>query len=149
MAFAIHLLILGTTARRHDPVRLAAIQVGLVGVACAGPGLAMGGYRFPAVALAAAVGTALVATAGAFVLQISGQRTVAPARAALLLLLEPVFAAVLAEARGDGLRLVQLAGGATILAAIVLAEVVPPRLDQAVRSREALDNDRSQGEWVG
>ena len=90
----------------------------------------MGGYRFPAVALAAAVGTALVATAAAFVLQISGQRSVPPARAALLLLLEPVFAAVLAQVKGDGLRLVQLAGGATILAAIVIAEAAPPWLDR-------------------
>ena len=38
----------------------------------------------------------LLATALAFVLQVSGQRTVAPARAALLLLLEPVFAGLLA-----------------------------------------------------
>jgi drug/metabolite transporter (DMT)-like permease len=126
VAFAVHLLVLGSTAHRHDPVRLATIQVGLVGVACAGPGLALGGYHhFPASALAAAAATAVVATAAAFALQISGQRSVPPARAALLLLLEPVFAAVLAPLGGDGLRAIQLAGAAVILVAVVVAELAP------------------------
>jgi drug/metabolite transporter (DMT)-like permease len=149
-AFALHVIILGTTAHRHDPIRLATIQVALVGTACAVPGVWLGGYRLPGSALAAALGTALVATAGAFALQIAGQRSVPPSRAALLLLLEPVSAAVLAEVVGDGLRAVQLVGAAVILTAIVVAEVTPGLLDRAVRSREAaLDNDRSQGEWVG
>jgi drug/metabolite transporter (DMT)-like permease len=125
VAFAVHLLLLGTTAHRHDPVRLAAIQVGVVGVACAGPGLALGGYHFPASALAAAGGTAVVATAAAFALQTFGQRSVPPARAALLLLLEPVFAAVLAPLGGDGLRAIQMGGAAVILLAVVVAELAP------------------------
>jgi drug/metabolite transporter (DMT)-like permease len=125
VAFAVHLLVLGTTAHRHDPVRLATIQVGVVGVACAGPGLALGGYHFPAAALAAAAGTAVVATAAAFALQTLGQRSVPPARAALLLLLEPVFAAVLAPLGGDGLRAIQLGGAAVILLAVVVAELAP------------------------
>jgi drug/metabolite transporter (DMT)-like permease len=125
VAFAVHLLLLGTTAHRHDPVRLATIQVAVVGLACAGPGLALGGYHFPASALAAAAGTAVVATSAAFALQTFGQRSVAPARAALLLLLEPVFAAVLAPLGGDGLRAIQLGGAAVILLAVVVAELAP------------------------
>ena len=66
----------------------------------------------------------MVATALAFVLQVSGQRTVPPARAALLLLLEPVFAALLATVRGDALRAVQLGGAALILVAVVLSETI-------------------------
>ena len=51
VAFAAHVVVLGTTARRHDPFRLTAIQVSFVGLACAGPGAVLGGYRFPAAAL--------------------------------------------------------------------------------------------------
>jgi drug/metabolite transporter (DMT)-like permease len=150
LAFACHVIVLGTTAHRHDPIRLAAVQVAFVGLACAVPGIWMGGYRLPASALAAALGTGVIATAGAFALQISGQRSVPPSRAALILLLEPVFAAILAEVGGDGLRALQLAGAAVILVAIVVAEVTPGLVDRAVNAREAaLDNDRSQGEWVG
>ena len=145
VAFAVHVIVLGETAHRHDPIRLATIQVAVVGALCAGPGLAMGGYRFPAGALAAAAATAIVATALAFVLQVTGQRTVPPARAALLLLIEPVFAAAAAAVRGDALQIGQLAGGALILMAVVLSETLPGWLDQRVNSREAgLDNDRSQ-----
>lgn len=145
VAFAAHVVILGATAHRHDPIRLATVQVALVGLACAVPGFWLGGYGFPAPALAAAVATALVATALAFVLQVTGQRTVPPARAALLLLLEPVFAAVVATLRGDPLRAPQLAGAALILLAVTASEVLPPLLDRRVNAREAgFDNDRSQ-----
>ena len=146
VAFAGHVVILGETAHRHDPIRLAAVQVGVVGAGCAIPGFFLGGYGFPASALVAAVALALVATALAFVLQVFGQRTVPPARAAILLLVEPVFAALLATVTGDPLKAVQLLGAALILSAVLLCEVVPQRLlDRAVRTREAEpDNDRSQ-----
>lgn len=137
VAFAAHVVVLGRTAHRHDPVRMATIQVAVVGMACAPPGLWLGGYAFPAGALTAAVATAVVATAVAFVLQVRGQRTVPPSRAALLLLLEPVFAALLAAARGEALRPVQLAGAAVIVGAVATSEIVPGWLDQRVRTREA------------
>jgi len=137
IAFAAHVVILGETAHRHDPIRLATVQLALVGGACALPGIWLGGYRFPASALAAAAGTALLATALAFVLQVFGQRTVPPARAALLLLIEPVFAGLLAST--------QLAGAALILLAVVVSETLPEWLDRRVNTREAgLDNDRSR-----
>jgi drug/metabolite transporter (DMT)-like permease len=146
LAFAVHVLVVAATVGRHDPVRLAAIQVGVVGLACAGPGLLLGGYGFPLEAVVAAVATALAATALAFVLQLTGQRTVPPTRAALLLLLEPVFAGVLAGFTDEPLGAVQLAGAGVILLAIVLAELGPTWLDRSVRAREAgPDNDRSQG----
>ncbi len=145
IAFAAHVVILGETAHRHDPIRLAAIQVAVVGGACALPGVWLGGYAFPAPALGAAVATALAATALAFLLQVSGQRTVPPARAALLLLLEPVFAAILATVDGEGLTRSQLSGAALILLAVVASEALPEWLDRRVNSREAaFDNDRSQ-----
>lgn len=145
VAFAAHVVILGETARRHDPLRLAAVQVTLVGAACVLPGFWLGGYAFPAPALGAAAATAVLATALAFGLQVNGQRTVPPARAALLLLLEPVFAALLATLRGDTFNRTQAMGAGLILGAVVLSESLPAWLDRGVNAREAgLDNDRSQ-----
>jgi drug/metabolite transporter (DMT)-like permease len=138
IAFAGHVVIVGETAARHDPVRLAAVQVTVVGAACALPGLWLGGYRFPAPALVAAIATALLATALAFVLQVSGQRTVPPSRAAVLLLVEPVFAAILASLTGHPLAAVQLVGAGLILFAVVLSEVAPEWLDRRVSAREAV-----------
>ncbi len=133
VAFAAHVVILGETAHRHDPIRLATVQVAVVGGACAIPGLWLGGYAFPVPALAAAVATALVATALAFVLQVTGQRTVPPARAALLLLLEPVFAAIVATLGGDPLRASQLGGAALILVAVTVSEALPSVLERRDR----------------
>jgi drug/metabolite transporter (DMT)-like permease len=145
IAFAGHVVVLGVTAHRHDPIRLATVQVAFVGAACAIPGLWLGGYGFPASAFAAAVTTAIVATALAFVLQVTGQRTVPAARAALLLLLEPVFAAIVAAVRGESLTPTQLAGAGLIVVAVSVSEVAPPLLDRRVAAREAgPDNDRSQ-----
>ena len=125
IAFAAHVVVLGETAGRHDPFRMATVQVAVVGLACAVPGLWLGGYGFPASATIAAVATGLFATALAFVLQVSGQRTVPPARAALVLLLEPVFAAILAALTGDALTGSQLSGAALILVAVILSETLP------------------------
>jgi drug/metabolite transporter (DMT)-like permease len=145
IAFAAHVVVLGETAHRHDPIRLAAVQVAVVGIGCAIPGLWLGGYGFPAPALTAAVATALLATALAYVLQVTGQRTVPPARAALLLLLEPVFAGFLASLRGDALTSLQLAGALLIMGAVLVSDTLPQWLDRRVNSREAgPDNDRSQ-----
>jgi drug/metabolite transporter (DMT)-like permease len=144
VAFAAQVLLLGETASRHDPLRLAAIQVSVVAIACAGPGLALGGYDLPAEALLAAAACALVATAAGFGLQVYGQRSVPPTRASLLLLLETVFAGGLAAATGDSRTGLQYVGAGVILGAIVVSELVPGWLDRTVRPRQAgLDNDRS------
>lgn len=145
VAFAAHVVILGQVAGRHDPIRLGTVQLVVVGVGCAVPGVWFGGYQFPAPALIAALVTALFATALAQVLQVVGQRTVPPSRAALLLLLEPVFAGLLATVGGDALTGVQLGGAGLILFAVIAAETLPAWLDRRVSAREAgLDNDRSQ-----
>jgi drug/metabolite transporter (DMT)-like permease len=150
IAFAAHVVILGETAHRHDPIRLAQVQITVVGVGCLVPGAFLGGYGFPAPALAAAIGTALIATALAFVLQVYGQRTVPPARAAVLLLVEPVVAALLATVTGDPLTAVQLAGAALILVAVLFCEVAPTYLTTgSARGRLSLDNDRSQHQTGG
>jgi drug/metabolite transporter (DMT)-like permease len=127
VAFAAHILILGETAGRHDPLRLTAVQLVTVGVACLVPSLVTGGLALPASALAAAVVTGVFATALAFAGMVFAQRIVSPSRAALVLLLEPVFAALLGWATGDAPTAATVAGGGLILAAVVVAEVLPAR----------------------
>jgi drug/metabolite transporter (DMT)-like permease len=46
----------------------------------------------------------------------------------VILLLEPVFAAALARATGESLPASAVAGGALILLAVVVSEVLPPLL---------------------
>lgn len=128
VGFAAHIVILGEAAGRHDPVRFTAVQVTAVGVACLVPTLATGGLVLPAAALAAAAFTGIFATALAFFAMVWAQRVVSPSRAALILLLEPVFAAALGWSTGDPVTVATVAGGALILVAVAVAEVVPATL---------------------
>jgi drug/metabolite transporter (DMT)-like permease len=132
-AFAAHLVIVGETAARHDAIRFTCVQVTTVGVASLGASLMSGGIAMSAGALAAAAFTGVFATALAFFAMVWAQRVVSPSRAALILLLEPVFAALLAWVTGDSLPASALAGGVLILLAVVVAEVLPPWL--AARGR--------------
>jgi drug/metabolite transporter (DMT)-like permease len=136
VAFAAHIVVLGEVAERHDPVRLTCIQLFTVGVACLVPAAATGGLAMPAGAVAAAAFTGVFATALAFLAMVGAQRVVSPARAALVLLLEPVFAALLGWVTGDELTAGAVAGGALVVAAVVVAEVVPAVLaDRERRDR--------------
>ena len=123
VAFAVHVLFLSEFSPRFDTLRLTAVQLGVVGAACALPGLVLGGYRFSAAAWAAVLYTALAVGIGAFGLQTWGQRQVGPTRTSLLLMLEPVSAAVLSAALGERLGPAATAGAGLILLAIVVAEL--------------------------
>lgn len=125
VAFAAHLVVVGRTTGRLDPVRFTFVQVLTVGVVCAVPGLWLGGYDLGAGAWVAALFTGLLATSIAFLCMVAGQRTVPSSRAALILLVEPVSAAILGVATGEELGGRGLAGAALILAAILTVEVLP------------------------
>jgi drug/metabolite transporter (DMT)-like permease len=128
VAFAAHIVILGETAGRHDAIRLSWVQVTAVGVACLAASLVGGGLAMGRDVYLAAAFTGIFATALAFYAMVWAQRVVSPSRAALILLLEPVFAALLAWATGDPLTAGTVAGGMLILVAVVVAEVLPPYL---------------------
>jgi drug/metabolite transporter (DMT)-like permease len=145
VAFAAHIVLLGETAGRHDPVRLTCIQVTFVGTACLAVSTVTGGLRMPWAAVGAAAFTGVFATALAFFAMVWAQRVVSPSRAALILLLEPVFAALLAWATGEGLTGAALAGGVLILAAVVVAEVIPPWLASRTAPSEAADRRPAPG----
>lgn len=127
-AFAAHIVILGRVARRHDPIRFTLVQLWVVCGACAvlsipsllsgaGPGTLNGHV------VAAVLYTGVAATAVAFVLMVAGQRVVPPARASLILLLEPVGAAVIGLIAGDRLGIGGAFGAVCILGAIALSEL--------------------------
>ena len=135
VAFAAHIVVLGETAARHDAVRLTCVQVGTVGLACLAASPFTGGLSMPATAFGAAAFTGVFATALAFFAMVWAQRIVSPTRAALILLLEPVFAAFVARATGESLAAAAAAGGALILGAVVVSEVLPPVVDGRCESR--------------
>ncbi len=125
VAFAAHLVVVGRTTGRLDPVRFTFVQILTVGVVCAVPGLGLGGYDLGAGAWVAAAFTGVFATSVAFLCMVAGQRTVPSSRAALILLVEPVSAAILGVATGEELGWRGLAGAGLILAAILTVEVLP------------------------
>jgi drug/metabolite transporter (DMT)-like permease len=132
LAFAVHIIVLSEVAGRHDIVVLNAVQFGLVALVLFVPGLLAGGYGFPASAWRAAIYTGVVVNAVAFGLQLWGQRRVSASRTALVLMLEPVFAAVLGYADGERLGVAGAVGAALILAGILVSEWGSTTLDQTV-----------------
>lgn len=134
VAFAVHILVLSELAPRVDVVALNVVQFAVVGVLLVVPGALAGGYAFPASAWIAAAYTGIAVSAVAFGLQVWGQRHVSASRTALVLMLEPVFAAALGYAHGDRLGVAGAIGGGLILAGILLSEVSGRSLDRAVNS---------------
>lgn len=124
VGFAVHIIVLGEFTERYDPFRFTMWQVLTVGVACFVPGLfGNGGYRFDGEVWLAVVFCAVGATAIAFWCMSWAQKVVPEAQAALILLLEPVFAGFLGEASGEHLGVDGLVGAVLILAGVVVAEL--------------------------
>jgi drug/metabolite transporter (DMT)-like permease len=131
LSFAVNILeidrAVGANPAFQDVIALAVVQLATVAFGCLGPGLWLGGYRMPGSALAAAVYTGVACSALAFGLQVWGQRRVGPTRTALLLMIEPVTAALVGWAPGQPLGGLGLTGAGLILVGILVSEVVPLR----------------------
>jgi drug/metabolite transporter (DMT)-like permease len=125
VAFAAHVLLLAEHAPRHDALRLNVVQLAVVGLGCLGPGLVLASGRFPLGAWVAAVFCGVAASAVALGLQTYGQAHLSSVQVSLLLLIEPVSAAVLGVATGESLGLAGVAGCAVILGGIVLTVLAP------------------------
>jgi drug/metabolite transporter (DMT)-like permease len=122
-AFALNIIAIGRAVASVDAVWLALAQLAVVGIGCSVPGAFAGGYRLPAATIGAAIYTAAIASALAFGLQIWGQRLVGPTRTSLLLMLEPVTAALIGRfAAGERLGAGGAAGAVLILVGIALSE---------------------------
>ena len=131
ISFALHIIFIGRHIGRHSVGALAFLQVATTAVASALllPIFAAAGWEKPHLAwthtlVFAVLVTSIGSTVIAFSLQVWAQRHTSPSHTALLVSLEPVFAALtswlLAHER-LGAR--TLAGGALIFAAILLAEL--------------------------
>lgn len=119
-AFAGHIVFLSRSAHRHRVVPFTAVQLLVTAVLGLAASVAIEGAPFPAAdAWPAIAATGIVVSAGAFYLQVWSQTVVGAARTAIVLALEPVFAALSgAVVLGERLGLRGLAGGALILAGI-------------------------------
>lgn len=123
-----HIALLSRYAPEHDAGALALAQMlsmagvfSLMWVAAPGPITAPPVEVWFAIAL-----TGLVASAGAFYVQTTVQQRIPAARAAIILTMEPVFAALFGYwLAGDRLSAVQLGGAALILSALFVGEVIP------------------------
>jgi drug/metabolite transporter (DMT)-like permease len=127
LAFALHIVVLGRTTHHNDPIRLTFWQLLTVGLACLVPGFFTGGYGFGRAAWLAAAFCGLGATAIAFLCMVWAQQVVTEARAAIILLLEPVFAAFIGYLAGERLGISGVVGAALILGAVLITELAPRR----------------------
>jgi drug/metabolite transporter (DMT)-like permease len=123
--WALHTLLLGWAARRHDPIVLAMLQFAVCALLSAG--VAAAGERVNLAGLCGAAGALLfsgVLSVGvAYTLQVVAQRQAPPAHAAIILSLEAVFAAVGgALFLGERLTGRELAGCGLMLAGMLAAK---------------------------
>lgn len=123
VAFAVHILLLDRFAGDVDVVRLAAFQLVAVGLAALVPAAAGGELSGLSAGSVAACLFLAAAGVGGLLLQIAGQRSVGPTRTSLLLMLEPVLAAVGGYAIGERIAPLGFLGAAFILIGILLAEL--------------------------
>jgi drug/metabolite transporter (DMT)-like permease len=126
-ALGLHIALLSRYAREHDAGALALAQMLSMAVL-----FSLMWPLFEPVAmpprevLLAIVLTGIVASAGAFYIQTTVQQRIPAARTAIILTMEPVFAALFGYwLAGDRLSPVQLAGAVLILSALVVGEVLP------------------------
>ena len=122
--FAMQIVGLGRWSSARDAYGLATVQLLTVGACCLLAGLPSG-PRPPGSygTWAAVIVTAVVATAFAFVVQTWAQSQLSTTQAAVVLTMEPVFAALVAWAAGEAIGWSVLAGGGLIVVAMLIVEV--------------------------
>jgi drug/metabolite transporter (DMT)-like permease len=125
--FAVWIVYQGAYANRLHTIPFTTAQMAVVALLCLPPTAVQGTGELTALALFAAAFTGLACSSVALSLQLWGQRRIAPSRAALILLSEPVFAAIAGYVNGERLGLIELVGAVVILGGIVLTEVGPGR----------------------
>jgi drug/metabolite transporter (DMT)-like permease len=97
LAFAGHIVVLARVAFRHPVVPFTAVQLLVTAVLSLGSSALVEGLPFPTVSIVPALLlTGLVVSGGAFLLQVWSQTVIGPARTAIILALEPAFAAAFA-----------------------------------------------------
>jgi drug/metabolite transporter (DMT)-like permease len=127
--YALHILGLGRWSKPTNAVGLAAAQMAVIAVICTLVGAPNGiGVPESAYGWTALLYMAIVAAALAMLLQTWAQAHIAPTRAAVIMTMEPVFAAFFAVLfGGESLTARMLVGGGFVLAAMYLVELSPRR----------------------
>ncbi len=135
LGFGLHVALLSRHSPSHDPRALTLVQMLVAAVIfCAAAPLSSPLTPPPPEVWLAVVITGLLASALAYFIQTVAQRRLSAARTAVILTLEPAFAAVFGFLlAGDRLGPVQAVGALLILAALSLAELAP-RLHKAAGS---------------
>ena len=130
--YALHIVGLGQWSRKGEAFGLSAVQMVAIAVVCLLATLPHGPMLPPdRSAWFAVLYMALVAGAGAMLMQTWAQSHLPAARAAIVMTTEPVFAAAFAVLLGsDVLTWRMLLGGGLILAAMYLVELMPRRVDE-------------------
>lgn len=126
--YAAHIVALSDWSRGRDPVALSIVQLGACALVTAVFVPVEGGARLPDtnVEWFAVLYTAIAAGILVLLLQTWAQSRIAPTKAAIVMMLEPVFAAGFAVMLGvDDLTVRMVAGGSMILAATLLVELGP------------------------
>ncbi|MEP0774082.1 MAG: DMT family transporter [Acidobacteriota bacterium] len=128
LAYGVHVALLSRHAPHHDPTALTFAQLATAATVftLAWPVVdPLSLPSTPAVWMALGV-TATLASSLAYLVQTWAQRRLSAAQTAVILTAEPMFAALFGYLlAGDRLTLTQLVGGALILVAVALVEILP------------------------
>jgi drug/metabolite transporter (DMT)-like permease len=139
--FAGHIVYIGAYVRRVPPAAFTALQLGMVAVLSVPAAAGQGIGTLTALAVFAVVFTGIACSAIALPLQLWGQRRIPPARAALILLAEPVFAGIAGFVNGERLDALQVAGAVIILVGIAVSELGSASARDTAQSAESLDGE--------
>ena len=129
VVYALHIVALGRMSEPGTAWALSAVQMATIAVVC-GVAAVPGGIQLPASGTdwAIVIYLALIAGALTMLLQTWAQARVEAARAAVIMAMEPVWAAAFAVAfGGEGVTGRMIIGGGAILAAMYLVELAPQR----------------------
>lgn len=144
LLYGLHIVALGRWSRADDAFGLSAVQMVVIALVCL---LATAGHGGPTLppdrnAWLAVLYMALIAGAGAMLMQTWAQAHLPATRAAIVMTTEPVFAAAFAVALGsDVLTWRMLLGGGLVLAAMYMVELMPRRGAADERSAEAVHHE--------
>ena len=141
--YALHIVLLGQWSRQGEAFGLSAVQMLAIAVVCALATLPRGPILPPdSEVWLAVLYMALIAGAGAMLMQTWAQSHLPAARVAIVMTTEPVFAAAFAVALGsDVLSWRMLVGGGLILAAMYLVELLSPKSSADTPPAEAVHHE--------
>jgi drug/metabolite transporter (DMT)-like permease len=133
MIYALHIVGLGAWSDPQDALGMATVQLIVIAVLCL-VATAPNGLVLPdrPSDWASVIYMAVVAGAGAMIGQTWAQGHLAPTRAAIIMTMEPVFAALFAVLfGGESMTARMLLGGLLVLSAMLLVELAPRRKVEA------------------